>query len=71
MWSLKFNCLKEDANEGAFNKTAIDEQLFDKMLSIVQIVNNAQYLPTMPSLSEVDNVFDTNYSNVQPYNFKV
>lgn len=71
VWSLKFNCLKEDTNEDAFNKTAIDEQLFDKVLSIVQIVNNAQYLPTMPSLSEVDSVFDTNYPNAQPYNFKI
>jgi len=71
VWTLKFNCLKDDANEHAFNAISIEDQLFDKMLSIVQIVNNSQYLPPMPSQSEVDNIFDTSFSDVQPYNFKV
>lgn len=57
-----------------FNKTSIEDQLFDKMLSVVQIMNNcksSKYLPSMPSQSELDNVFDTSYPDAQPYNFKV
>lgn len=72
VWTLKINCLKDGLNESPFNKTSIEDQLFDKITSIVSIVNQPNaFLPAMPSESELDNVFDTSYSDIQPYNFKI
>lgn len=71
VWSLKFNCLKDDSREESFNNSSIEDQLFDKVLSIVSSINHGSYLPEMPAFSEVENVFDTSYALVQPYNFKV
>ncbi|OTF72045.1 autophagy-related protein 101-like protein, partial [Euroglyphus maynei] len=59
-------------NESLFNNISIEDQLFDKISSIVTIVNQPNaFLPVMPSESELDNVFDTSYSDIQPYNFRI
>lgn len=46
--------------------------LTSKLLDIVTIVNKDRaVLPNMPSLSNLDHVFDTNYSDIQPYLFSL
>ncbi|KAF7490035.1 Autophagy-related protein [Sarcoptes scabiei] len=72
VWTLKINCLNDYDKELLLNKSSIEDQLFDKILSIVSIVNNSNaFLPSMPIQSELDNVFDTSYPDAQPYNFKI
>ncbi|KAJ6216187.1 hypothetical protein RDWZM_007344 [Blomia tropicalis] len=73
VWSLKFNCIRDDlANDWEhLQRTPFDEQLFDKMLSIVHTVQNSSYLPSMPGQAEVDSVFDTRYEDCSPYNYRI
>ena len=47
------------------------EKLCEKIINIVEVINQHEYMPKMPSQSEVDNVFDTGLRDVQPYLYKI
>ncbi|CAB3220676.1 unnamed protein product [Arctia plantaginis] len=47
------------------------EMLQDKIVFITEIINRHEYVPKMPSRSDADLIFDTSYSDIQPYLFKV
>ncbi|KAG5887205.1 hypothetical protein JTB14_016690 [Gonioctena quinquepunctata] len=49
----------------------VGELLTDKVLYITEVMNRHDYLPKMPSQSELDLIFDTSYPDIQPYLFKV
>jgi autophagy-related protein 101 len=49
----------------------VAETVSEKILEIAQAINRPDYIPKMPNQSELGNVFDTSYVNVQPYLFKI
>ncbi|KTF79366.1 hypothetical protein cypCar_00010372 [Cyprinus carpio] len=49
----------------------VGEKLGEKVINIVEVINRHDYLPKMPTQSEVDNVFDTSLKDVQPYLYKI
>ncbi len=68
IWTLKINC---DSNESQ-QKVRVEDVLLEKLMTIVQIMNSSKcYLPEMPNQQNSDSIFDTNYSDAQPYIFKV
>ncbi|PIO23737.1 hypothetical protein AB205_0058420 [Aquarana catesbeiana] len=49
----------------------VGEKLGEKIINVVEVMNRHEYLPKMPTQSEVDNVFDTTLKDVQPYLYKI
>lgn len=49
----------------------IVEMLEDKIVFITDVINRHEYVPKMPSRSDMDLVFDTSYCDIQPYLFKI
>ena len=45
--------------------------LGEKVAYVAEVMNKHEYVPKMPNQSELDLVFDTAYSDVQPYLHKV
>ena len=45
--------------------------LGEKVMYIAETLNKHEYVPKMPNQSELDLVFDTSFSDVQPYLYKV
>ncbi|KAJ3645670.1 hypothetical protein Zmor_023311 [Zophobas morio] len=72
VWTVRVDLLTF-ANEGERQayREKVGELLADKIFSIAEIMNRHDYLPKMPSQSELDLIFDTSYPDVQPYLFKV
>ncbi|RWS07437.1 autophagy-related protein 101-like protein [Dinothrombium tinctorium] len=67
IWILKFDCGNQDKQ-----KERIEDVLFEKLLTIIQIINSSKcYLPQMPNRDHLDTVFDTSHADAQPYIYKV
>ena len=49
----------------------VGEMLGEKIMYIAETLNRHEYVPKMPNQSELDLVFDTTFSDVQPYLYKV
>ena len=49
----------------------VGEQLMEKIMDIADSMNKHEYVPKMPNQSELELVFDTSISDVQPYLYKV
>ena len=49
----------------------VGEMLGEKVMYIAETLNRHEYVPKMPNQSELDLVFDTTFSDVQPYLYKV
>lgn len=65
IWTIRIDCVSP-------LRTRMEEMLMEKVLSIIQIVNNSNsYLPPMPSQRFLSSVFDTSFQDVQPYLHKV
>ena len=45
--------------------------LSEKVMLVAEAMNRHEYMPKMPNESELDLVFDTSYTDVQPYLFRV
>lgn len=65
--------LAESRNEHDMHSKheSVVEMLQDKIVFITEIINRHEYVPKMPSRSDADLIFDTSYSDIQPYLFKV
>ncbi|XP_049873183.1 autophagy-related protein 101 [Pectinophora gossypiella] len=50
---------------------SVVEMLQDKIVFITEIINRHEYVPKMPSRSDADLIFDTSYTDIQPYLFKI
>lgn len=71
IWTVHFELLHlDDPDERMFQRERVSELLTEKILYITDVMNKQDYLPKMPSQSEIDFVFDTSYPDVQPYLFK-
>lgn len=49
----------------------LDDVLSDKVVSIVEAVSRHEFLPNMPVKDDMDLVYSTAYSDIQPYLFKI
>ena len=49
----------------------VGEMLSEKIMYVAENMNRHEYTPKMPSQSDLDLIFDTSYSDVQPYLHKV
>lgn len=53
------------------NRENLGELVGEKVVLIAEVMNRQQYLPKIPTKSEVDLIFDTSYPDIQPYLFRV
>lgn len=71
IWTIHFELLHlSDAEERMFHRERVGDMISEKILYITDVMNKQDYLPKMPSQSELDFVFDTSYPDIQPYLFK-
>lgn len=49
----------------------VGEIIADKVMYICEVMNRHEYVPKMPSFTDLDLVFDTSFDDVQPYLFKI
>lgn len=71
IWTIHFELLHlKDPEERMFQRERISDVLAEKILYITDVMNKQDYLPKMPSQSELGFVFDTSFPDIQPYLFK-
>ncbi|KAI6062475.1 Autophagy-related protein 101 isoform X1 [Aix galericulata] len=72
LWTIKVNVVNlATEQERQICREKVGEKLCEKIINIVEVMNRHEYLPKMPTQSEVDNVFDTSLKDVQPYLYKI
>lgn len=72
VWNLKVNVVTlANEQERQICREKVGEKLGEKVINVVEVINRHEYLPKMPTQSEVDNVFDTSLKDVQPYLYKI
>jgi hypothetical protein len=49
----------------------LGEFLAEKVMYVAEAMNRHEYVPKMPNQSELDLVFDTTITDVQPYLYRV
>ncbi|KHJ96657.1 hypothetical protein OESDEN_03377 [Oesophagostomum dentatum] len=52
-------------------RVSVAESVGEIVLQVCSSINRPQYLPKMPTRTELSNVFDSNLPDCQPYLFKV
>ncbi|XP_052795912.1 autophagy-related protein 101-like [Mya arenaria] len=68
VWTVKLDVITLNTeHERQIFRERVGEAVAEKVLYIAEIMNRHEYLPKMPNNSEVDLVFDTSYTDVQPY----
>ncbi|XP_055680594.1 autophagy-related protein 101 [Lutzomyia longipalpis] len=71
VWTVRLdliNLYTED--ERQLCREQVGDMLTEKILYISEVMNRHDYVPRMPSQSEMDLIFDTTFPDVQPYLFK-
>ncbi|MEQ2255466.1 hypothetical protein ILYODFUR_014170 [Ilyodon furcidens] len=72
VWTIKVNVVNlANEQERQICREKVGEKLGEKVINVVEVINRHEYLPKMPTQSEVDNVFDTSLKDVQPYLYKI
>lgn len=72
VWTVKVHVVAlVTEQERQICREKVGEKLCEKIINIVEVMNRHEYLPKMPTQSEVDNVFDTGLRDVQPYLYKI
>ncbi|XP_040835301.1 autophagy-related protein 101 isoform X1 [Ochotona curzoniae] len=72
VWTVKVHVVAlATEQERQICREKVGEKLCEKLINIVEVMNRHEYLPKMPTQSEVDNVFDTGLRDVQPYLYKI
>uniref|UniRef100_A0A8C2S276 Autophagy-related protein 101 n=1 Tax=Capra hircus TaxID=9925 RepID=A0A8C2S276_CAPHI len=60
VWTVKVHVVAlATEQERQICREKVGEKLCEKIINIVEVMNRHEYLPKMPTQSEVDNVFDT------------
>lgn len=72
MWNINLNInrLKSEQERQRYREK-VGESISEKVIEIAQAINRPDYVPKMPNQSELGNVFDTSYMDVQPYLYKI
>lgn len=72
VWTVRLELISLASEYDRLNaKEKVGAILSDKIFTIAEIMNRPDYLPKMPSYSELNLIFDTSYQDVQPYLFKM
>lgn len=72
VWSVKLAVINlNNENERMEFKTKLTEQMSEKVFNIIDIVNRHEFVPRVPVREEEDTVFDTSYTDIQPYLFRI
>ncbi|KAJ6638165.1 Autophagy-related protein 101 [Pseudolycoriella hygida] len=70
VWTVRLelnNLCNEDERQVC--RERVSDMLSDKIFYITEVMNRHDYVPKMPSQSELDTIFDTSYADIQPYLF--
>ncbi|CAF3516859.1 unnamed protein product [Rotaria sordida] len=71
IWTIKIEQMQlSSENERQFMREKLSDSLTERIFQITEIINKPDYVPKPPHLSELDLVFDTSYTDIQPYLFK-
>lgn len=71
-WSLKLDLIRLNIEqERQKYREKLGELLTEKIIYINNVMNQPEYVPKMPNHSELDYVFDSRYSDVQPYLYRI
>lgn len=71
VWTIRLELITlNNEDERQVCREKVGEILTDKILYITEVMNRHEYLPKMPSQSELAMIFDTSYHDIQPYLFK-
>lgn len=72
VWTVRLELISlNNEDERQICREKVGELLTDKILYITEVMNRHEYVPKMPSQSEVNLIFDTSFPDVQPYLFKI
>lgn len=72
VWTIRLELISLDnEDQRQVCREKVGELLTDKIFYITEVMNRHEYLPKMPSQSELELIFDTSYRDVQPYLFKM
>jgi autophagy-related protein 101 len=72
VWTVKLDVITlANEHERQICREKVGELLSEKIHFITGAMNRHEYVPKMPNQSELDLVFDTSYTDIQPYLFKV
>lgn len=71
VWTIRLELINiSNEDERQMCRERVGDLLTDKVLYIAEVMNRHDYVPKMPNHSEIDLIFDTSFSDVQPYLFK-
>ncbi|KIH64693.1 hypothetical protein ANCDUO_04993 [Ancylostoma duodenale] len=71
-WILFLDIFKANSYDDlARMRVSVAESVGEIVLQVCSSINRHQYLPKMPTKTELSNVFDSNLPDCQPYLFKV
>lgn len=72
IWTIKITTIVlANEHERQLHREKVSELLTEKMFYITQAVSRHEYVPKVPSQSELDFVFDTSFPDIQPYLFRI
>lgn len=71
VWTVRLELLNlYNEDERQVYRERVSEMLTEKILYITEVMNRHDYVPKMPSQTELDLIFDTTFVDIQPYLFK-
>lgn len=72
IWTVTLGIIRaRGESERQKSREMAAESVSEKIIEIAQAVSKPDYIPKMPNQSELGNVFDTKYTSIQPYLFKI
>jgi len=72
VWDLNLEVVRIDSTEDFSRmREYVGEKLGDTVLSICQIINRAQYMPTIPTREGLNDIYDDRFSDCEPYLFRI
>jgi autophagy-related protein 101 len=72
VWVLKIDIVTPpNEHERQLLREKVSETLAEKILYIAEVMSKHEYVPKLPSQSDLDLVFDVSFGEVQPYCFKI
>jgi autophagy-related protein 101 len=71
VWTIRLDLLElNNEDERQIYRERVGDMLTEKILYITEVMNRHDYVPKMPAQTELDLIFDTTHTDVQPYLFK-
>ncbi|KAK2721553.1 autophagy-related protein 101-like [Artemia franciscana] len=72
VWTVQVEAVSlQTEHERQVLREKLVDELTEKVFLVAAAMNRPDFVPKMPSQSELDYVFDTSFSDVQPYLFEI